>query len=85
MRSLLSSRIMPRTTLDIDPTVLRELKARQRRERKSLGRLVSELLASALIDQPDEPAQPFRWKAGSMAARVDLEDKEAVRRALDEA
>ena len=76
---------MPRTTIDIDPTVLRELKKRQRREGKTLGRLVSELLTTALGD--DEPAlpEPLRWTARSMIARVDLEDKEAVRRALEEA
>ena len=37
-----------RTTLDIDDPVLRELKRRQAREGKSLGRLVSDLLARAL-------------------------------------
>jgi len=83
MRHVLSSRIMARTTIDIDPTVLRELKRRQRREGKTLGRLVSELLAGALERQAEEAA-PFRWAARPMVARIDLEDKEALRRALDE-
>lgn len=75
---------MPRTTIDIDPTVLRELKKRQRDEGKTLGRLVSELLTTALSrDEPESPV-PFRWTSRSMKARVDLEDKEAVRRALEE-
>lgn len=75
---------MPRTTIDIDPTVLRELKKRQRRDGKSLGRLVSELLTVALgSDEPESPG-PLRWAARSMTARLDLEDKEAVRRALEE-
>jgi hypothetical protein len=84
MRRQTSSRIMPRTTIDIDPTVLRELKKRQRLEGKTLGVLASELLASALRrDEPESPP-PFRWTSRSMGARVDLEDAEAVRRALDE-
>ncbi len=74
---------MPRTTIDIDPTVLRELKRRGQREGKSLGRVVSEILTTALSTTEPEPATPFRWTARPMGARVDLEDKEAVRRALE--
>lgn len=84
MLYLTSSRIMPRTTIDIDPTVLRELKKRGRREGKTLGRIVSELLTTALSSSQPEPATQFRWIARPMGARMDLEDKEAVRRALDE-
>ncbi len=74
---------MPRTTLDLDRTVLAELKRRGRREGKSAGRLASELLADALA--PREPAQrqPLDWTAKTMSARVDLEDKEALSAALD--
>lgn len=80
----LASRIMARTTIDIDAAVLRELKRRQKREGKTLGQLVSELLAGAL-DRGSEPAPvPFAWTTQDMKARVDLEDKEAVRRALQE-
>lgn len=75
---------MPRTTIDIDAAVLRELKQRQEREGKTLGQLVSELLAGAL-DRGSEPTPvPFTWTSKPMRARVDLEDKEAVRRALEE-
>ena len=73
---------MPRTTIDIDGAVLRELEARKEREGKTLGRLVSELLAAALARR-DEPPPEFEWYAQPMNARIDLEDKEAVRRALD--
>jgi hypothetical protein len=75
---------MSRTTIDIDPTVLRELKKRGRREGKTLGRVASELLATALNSSEPEPATTFRWTTRSMGARVDLEDAEAVRRALDD-
>lgn len=83
MRHLLASRIM-RTTINIDPTVLAELKRRQRREGKSLGRLVSELLAERLDrDTPPAPAA-FDWVTRPMSAKVDLDDPEAVRRATAE-
>lgn len=75
---------MPRTTIDIDPSVLRDLKKRQRREGKTLGRLVSELLTAAMNENDPIPEKPFLWTTRSMKARVDLEDKEAVRRALNE-
>jgi hypothetical protein len=75
---------MPRTTIDIDANVLRELKRRQRAEGRTLGQLVSELLASSLA-RSEPPAPPtFRWTTAAMGSRVDLEDKEAVRRALDD-
>jgi hypothetical protein len=83
MRQRLASRIMARTTIDIEPSVLAELKRRQRREGKSLGRLVSELLAAGFDGNlPPKPA-PFRWTMERLGIRIDLDDKEAVRRALD--
>lgn len=75
---------MPRTTLDIDKTVLLELKQRQQRENQSLGELVSELLASAMAGEPAPADQPaLVWKAAPMAAFVDITDKEALFAALD--
>lgn len=75
-----------RTTVDIDAPILEELKALGRREGKSLGRLVSELLASALAasrsqEGPEPP--PLVWTARRMAARVDLADRDAVYDALE--
>ena len=73
-----------RTTLDIDDPVLRELKRLQAREGKSLGRLVSDLLARALKeDAMASIAPPPSWIAKPMGARVNLSDTEAVRRVLD--
>ena len=72
---------MPRTTVNIDAPILRELKRLQRREGKTLGRLLSELLAQALRqhghEQPGGPP-PFRWISRPMAARIDLADKDAL-------
>lgn len=75
---------MPRTTIDLDASVLRELKKRQKREHKTLGQLASELLARALADDPPEPRPPFKWFSQPMGAKVDLEDKDAVYAILDE-
>ena len=69
-----------RTTIDIDAPVLKELKRPQEREGKSLGRLVSEILAAALkrrVAKPEAPAE-FRWTSHPMVARVDLADREAI-------
>jgi hypothetical protein len=75
---------MPRTTIDIDAAVLRKLRGRARREGKTMGRLVSELLAHALHDETAPRRSPLGWTSRRMDARVDLADKEAVRRALEE-
>lgn len=74
---------MPRTTVDLDASVLRELKKRQERDPKPLGQLISELVARA-IDAEERTAQPFSWVARDLRPRVDLEDKDAVWSTLDE-
>lgn len=76
---------MPRTTIDIDAPILRDLKRRQKQEGKSLGRVVSDLLAQALhqskVDQASSTS--FRWIARSMQAQIDLADKDALYDVLD--
>lgn len=74
---------MPRTTVDIDASILRELKGRAKSQRKSLGAVISEIVAPALTKKPRAPAS-FRWETASMRAKVDLEDDEAVRQAIEE-
>jgi hypothetical protein len=70
-----------RTTLDIDGSVLQQLKEYQRRRGESLGALASELLAKALAEVTSEQRpQPLEWVSRPMGARVDLEDREAVDR-----
>jgi plasmid stability protein len=77
---------MPRTTLDLDPAILGELRQRAAREGKSMGQIASELLARAVESDADRPAPEFVWTSAPLGpARVDLEDKEAVRRILDRA
>lgn len=75
---------MTRTTLDLDPTVLEQLRERAAAEHKSMGQLASERLAVSL--EQDAPAElpPFRWNPKHMGEpRIDLEDKEALWRILD--
>jgi hypothetical protein len=76
---------MSRTTLDIDDPILREVRALQEKEGRSLGRIVSELLAEALARRK-EPAKAPRlvWTSRPMHARVDLSDKEALYAVLDQ-
>ncbi|HYN60681.1 MAG TPA: hypothetical protein VET87_14180 [Rubrivivax sp.] len=75
-----------RTTIDIDDPILRDLKRLQKREGKSLGRLVSDLLAQSLAAQrAEQPApRPFRWASQSMGPRIDLRDKDALLDVQDE-
>jgi hypothetical protein len=75
---------MPRTTVDIDASVLRELKKRQERERKTLGQLISELLAKAIESEHETAeARPFSWVTKDLQPRVDIEDKDALWSVLD--
>lgn len=74
---------MTRTTIDIDAAVLRRLKERKRHEGKTLGELASELLAGALRESDARRPQELDWVTRHMEAQVDLDDKEAVRAALE--
>lgn len=78
MPGFISSRIMPRTTLNIDATVLAELKRRSRLEDKPLGDLVSQILARNLSDTGDEIGR-LSWTTQEMGSQIDLEDKERLR------
>jgi hypothetical protein len=77
---------MSRTTLDIDKPVLDEVKQLQQREGKSLGQVVSRLLAEALALPENKDTSPaaLQWTAKPMGSRIDLADKEALFAALDE-
>ena len=79
----ISSNIM-RTTLDIDDPVLREVRTIHEREGRSMGAVVSELLADALARRRARRRSPaFHWSSRSMNARIDLADKEELYAALD--
>jgi plasmid stability protein len=84
MRYALASSIMTRTTLNLDPSVLKELRERSARERRSIGELASQLLARELREE-GQPMPPFSWVSRDLGRpAVDLEDKEALRAVLDQ-
>ena len=75
---------MARTTLDLDPSITRQLRERAERERKSMGQVASEALARAFADDRAD-APPFEWISRDLGApKVDLEDKDALWALLDE-
>ena len=73
-----------RTTLDLDPPVLEELRKLQKRQGGTLGSLASRLLVEALARSARRTSKPiFKWTVRRMRATVDLADKEAVHALLD--
>jgi hypothetical protein len=70
--------------LNLDASVLREVKRRAKDQGKSVGDLISELVALALAQKDRRGGHSqFRWRTAGMGpAKIDLEDKEAVRQAL---
>ena len=73
-----------RTTLEIDDPILRKVKAIHEREGRSIGAVVSELLAEALAHRRPSRARPsFRWTSRPMKSLVDLTGKETIYAVLD--
>lgn len=74
-----------RTTVNIDEPILKELKRLQKKGKKSLGRIMSDLLAQALRDTRGQRKkfEPHAWVSRRMDARVDLSDKDALYAVLD--
>jgi plasmid stability protein len=76
---------VPRTTLDLDAGVLRLLKRRAAREKRSLGAVASELLQTALAKPSADAVPPLMWIARDLGPPlIDLEDKDAVWAMVDE-
>jgi Holliday junction resolvasome RuvABC ATP-dependent DNA helicase subunit len=74
-----------RTTVDIEDPVMKELRAIQKREGKTLGALVSRLLAQAIAQRRRGSPRPrLAWISRKMRPLLDLADKEAVYAALEE-
>lgn len=87
MSILITSSTMSRTTLNLDPSVLGELRRRSKRERKSIGELASQLLARSLRegDGREAKTRPLSWVSRDLGRpAVDLEDKEGLNALLDE-
>ncbi len=78
---------MPRTTLDLDSSILKQLRRRAIDEHKSMGQVASERLALGFgADAPNGQVQvQFRWPSRHMGKpRFDLRDKDALWKALDD-
>jgi hypothetical protein len=71
-------------TIDIDDRIFLKLKELQRRDGRSLGRLVSDLLAQTFSTEavPEATSQRFVWISKPLGPRIDLEDKDAIRNAM---
>ena len=69
--------------MDIDATILHELKERARAEGKSAGEMASLLLA-AVLKTPAREAPAFVWRTQPMKELVDLQDTVRVWQLLDE-
>ncbi|HUB98369.1 MAG TPA: hypothetical protein VMS11_00940 [Solirubrobacterales bacterium] len=75
---------MTRTTLNLDPSVMQELRRRSKQERKSIGELASQLLARGLREDREPQPQSFSWVSRDLGRpAVDLEDKDALNTLLD--
>lgn len=75
-----------RTTIDIDDPIMRDLKRLQRQQGKSLGKLVSDLLAVAMADTRGKVSErvDFAWETQGMGSRIQLDDLDQVLDALDD-
>jgi plasmid stability protein len=75
---------MTRTTLDIDRSVLEQLRVRAASEGKSMGQVASERLAASLREQSPAEPSPLAWTRRSLGASlVDIDDKDALWAVLD--
>lgn len=77
-----------RTTIDLDPVLLDEIKSLKKREKKNVSEVTNALLAEALSlrhSKEKEGSFPsFEWHATDMKAKVDLADKETLWKVLGE-
>jgi len=75
---------MSRTTLDIDRTILEEIRRLHRKERRSMGSIATELLAEAISRRKNSRVcDELAWVSRPMRALIDLNDKEALYEALE--
>lgn len=77
--------MMPRTTINIDATVLSEVKRLSQSSGKPLGQLISELVAQALAGRTSAaPTSEFEWVSQAMGSPlIKLEDKQSLYELLD--
>lgn len=72
-----------RTTLNLDESLLEELRRRSARDEKSIGEVASEALARGLAESAPVPTPP-EWTSRDLGRPyVDIDDKDALNAALD--
>ncbi len=78
-----------RTTLDLAKPVLEELKSLQKKQGGTMGELASQILAEGLGKKKKSSLREvpvgLQWHSQDMGAKVNLHDKEALYRAMDQA
>ena len=76
---------MPRTTLNLDASVLAELKRRAKKQGRTLGEVASEQLECAFKEErPARAWPPEGWIVRSMGKpAIPIEDKAAIWELLD--
>jgi len=75
---------MARTTIDIENSMLLEVKTLQKKDGRSMGKIVSQLLSEALAQRKNKAkASRLKWRSRRMGALVDLSDKDALNKILD--
>ena len=81
-----SASCIMRTTLDLDLPILRELKNLSQSCGESLGTVATRLLAEALSAKKREKVvtPKLHWISRPMGAKVDLSDKDALYKILDQ-
>ena len=75
---------MPRTTINIDDPILKEIKGLQKKEGRAISKIISQLLAEALAHRKSPKEKPkLEWVSCPMRSLVDLSDKDAIYSILD--
>ncbi len=75
---------MARTTIDIDNPILKEIKNLQKKDGRSIGKIVSQLLAEAFNQRNiTAKAHHLKWASRPMGALFDLSDKNTLYKFLD--
>jgi hypothetical protein len=75
---------MARTTIDIETPVLEEIRKFQKKDGRSISRIISQLLAEALVNKKAKtPSPSLKWTSRPMKALINLSDKDTLYRILD--
>ena len=76
--------LMQRSTFSIEDDVMRKIRKRASRERRTIGSVVNSLLRKALkLSSQSEPRDPVNWKTHSVGeVFADVNDRDALEAAM---